>query len=45
MTEKGRRDDKGEEELKKEKHHNKESNRNPIKFRRFRVHGLKFRRP
>jgi hypothetical protein len=42
MTERGRRGDKGKKELKKEKHHNKESNRNPIKFLRFRVHDLKF---
>jgi len=42
MTERRRRDDKWEKELKKEKHQNKESNRRPIKFLRFRVHGLKF---
>ena len=44
MAERGRMDDRGEKELKKEEHHNKESNINPIKFLGFRVHSLKFRR-
>jgi len=42
VTDRGRSDDIWEKELKKEKRHNKESNRKLIKFLRFRVHGLKF---